>query len=288
MKTLQESKKVLICTTDKPKLDHFAAMQVIATALRDDAKKEVSIGMAGKFSEKMLSALPLRDIKILNKLPPKKFVLEFKNQKNKVKTIQWNQEAETVNFYVSMENGDFANATPTFKTMGADFESVIFVGVNSVAELGTLYTENKEAFQNVNIISVGGKIQGDGMKISTEADEKSSSVSEDAYNFMQKNGLKQDKPRASALIAGIFQSTDNFKKNLKDPKTLIVCADLLKSGGSNEEAQRLIETTKDEKPKEGGDGAKKEGGAPNTSGTQSSQQSGQPKQNEAQQANKVQ
>jgi|GEM_PF-3013502 len=246
MKPLQESKKILVCISNQPKLDSHIALYLIVTGLSREMNKDVQIGSVNKIPQKYMQALPIDNTKIINKLPPKKFVLEFKNQKDKVKNIQWNQEGDSVNFYISMDKGKFDGSTFNLRTMGSDYETIILIGVSNVSELGSIYNENKDVFKEANIITVGGKPAIEGSTVTPEIDEKHSSVAEDTYIFMQKYGLKIDANAASMLLAGIFDSTKNFKKNIIDPKTYITCAELIRRGGSNEQAQALIVRTQQE------------------------------------------
>lgn len=277
MKSLNDSKKVLVVAPAKMDLDQYIALHSIATGLKTDLNKEVHIGVQNKVNQNFLTALPLEGINVLNVLPPKKFLIEFPGQKNKVKTLQWNQENDKVNFFVSMEKGDFAGGMPNIKVTGSDYETIVMVGVNTLADMGTIYQNSKEVFEGVNIVSVGGKAQGEGLKIETVVDDKNSCVSEDAYNFINKYGMKISDRKATALLAGIFKATNNFKKNLIDAKTFITAADLMKKGATNEASQRIIDQTKSEggENKQNGGGQKPQG----QNGNQQSKPQGQGGQN---------
>lgn len=244
MKSLQDSKKVLVVTGGKPSLDKYLSTALIAKSLKSDKSKNVHIATPTKIASTYTNIMSVDDIKVLNSLPPKKFVLDFKEQKGKVKNIQWNQEADNVSFFISMEEGEFNSKNMNFRTTGSDYETIILVGIKSLDELGGIYSNSKEVFKNVNIISVGGKPQSQELKINSEIDEKHSSVSEDTYTFLQKNSISMNPTRANALLAGIFSATGNFKKNISDPRTFMVCADLMKSGATNEVASKMVAQAK--------------------------------------------
>ena len=246
MTSLQNSKKILVTTSPDLTIDKYIAIHTIATSLKSDLNKEVHIGISKNPSDKFTNILPMKGIKIINKLSPKKYLLEFRGQKNKVKNIQWNQENDKLNFYLTMGQGEFNSSDHSIKITGSDYQMVIMVGVNNLSELGAIFQEGKEVMKSAEIISVGGKIKDEPLKIGEEIDEKHSSISEDTYFFMQKFNLKINANRATNLLAGIFSATDNFNKNLRDPKTFITCAELIRKGGSNEIASKLFDNNQNQ------------------------------------------
>lgn len=241
MKYIQDSKKILVCVPANLTADSYISAHIVASSLKKELNKEVEIASMNQIPQNFLSALPIQDIKLLNKLPPRKFVIELKNQKSKVKSIQWDQSEDKLNFFVTMENGNLNTEDFSAKLSGANYETIILVGVNNISELGEIYSESKEVFAAANILSIGGKVAIEGKQVDLQIDEKNTSVCEDTFLFMQRMGNKIDNQAASNLLCGIFELTDNFKKNIANPQTFIIAADLMKLGATNEEAQKLLQ-----------------------------------------------
>jgi hypothetical protein len=245
---LQDSKHILVIAPPNASFDQYISIYLIVTSLQKELNKTVHVG--GKIPEKFANSFPLTNTKLISKLAPKKYVLEFKSQKNQVKNIQWNQEGENLNFYISMENGEFNDKSSNLKTIGADYGTIILIGVNDINQLGTLYSNSKEIFAQTKIVSVGSNLRSQELKVQSETDEKHSSTAEDAYYFLQRNGIKFDAEKSSMVLAGIFDATKNFKKKIKDPKTFVNCAELIRRGGSNEKANELLTKVKDSSDKQ--------------------------------------
>jgi nanoRNase/pAp phosphatase (c-di-AMP/oligoRNAs hydrolase) len=244
MQSIKESKKILVTTPSRPNIDNYVSVYSIVTKLKKDLNKEVDIGIDGRFPTNFLSRLNLSNIKIINKLPPRKFIIELPKQQEKVENIQWSQEDDKLNLFVSMTKGNLNAENMRAKVVGSDYGAIIVVGANSIEELGELYNSGKDTFNEANVVSIGGRIKKEGIKVDLEVDEKHSSVSEDTYNFLKKIGPNFDTDVASALLAGIFFSTNNFKKDIKDPKTYITASELVKAGGQNTMAQDILEKTR--------------------------------------------
>lgn len=243
MKSIIESKKILICLPNEINLDTYVSAYTICAGLKGDLGKEVDIASPMEISSKFLEVLPMENTKQLTKLPPRKFVIEFKNQKSKVKTIQWNQEGEKLNFFVTMEKGNLNTQEFESSIAGSNYDLIILIGVDNISQLAHIYTENKEIFTESQLVSIGGKLALENVNIAMQVDDKLISISEDTFGFIQKMNLKLEKNKANALLAGLFATTNNFKKNIIDAQTYSIASELIKAGATNEAAQSIVDRT---------------------------------------------
>lgn len=244
MKSLSDSKKLLIVSAATPTFEQYSALYALTTSLKEFSAKEVHIGVSNQISPKFKEALNLGNVKELTKLPPRKYLIEFPSQGDKVKGIQWNQEDDKLKFYVRMERGKFNSGNPKIETVGSDYETIIFVGVNNVSELGNIYSESKDVFKEANVISIGGKVEGEGFNVKQEFDNKSLTVAEDMYQFLIKNNMRVDGKIANALLAGIFFASNGMREDVNDAQTYMLMAELIKKGAKNSEANKIVDQIK--------------------------------------------
>ncbi|MFQ5493507.1 MAG: hypothetical protein ACE5DX_05105 [Candidatus Dojkabacteria bacterium] len=233
---MKNAKKILLVTKKSPNFDTYISLQLLAEVIKQDLGKTVEIACESGLPKAFLSQFPLPDVKKMTSLPPKSFVLEFKNQKNKVKNIQWNQSEEKLSLYLTMQGGNLNSQNLDIRVTGADHDLIVLVGVNTIAELGNLYTTSKSLFEETDIYAIGLQPQIKLPKVKVSDYQRSTTVSEQTFEYLQTNGVKVNESRASRLLAGIFSATRNFKVNVKDAKTYEVAAKLTKSGAKNETA----------------------------------------------------
>lgn len=253
-------KKKLILIPAKIKPDQYLSLHALIKSLESSGEK-IEIAVDTTIPAKFTSALSLGEAKIINKLPEQKFLLQFPGQKSNIKNIQWNQTNESMNIYINMENGKFIADNMNFSSFGGDYSEIYAIGLNSLQEAGSfIKPDHAHIFANKTIVSIGTNLKVEGAKIITKKDDKSSSIAEDLYIFLKERG-KVTKETATSILAGIFYATKNFKENVKDPQTFINCAELVKAGTTNKNAQDLKEKLSQpqesvkpqQKPNEGSD-----------------------------------
>lgn len=231
--------KILIIPNPTLKPDVFISLQTLATAYQEKGDT-VEIALTKQVPAGYTSVMPLENTKVIDKLPPQKFLLEFPNQESKIDGMQWNQNQDTVNFYISMQNGRFSADDMNFKALGAEYATIIILGTNSLTELGNLYApETQYVFESSKVVSIGGELKDDLPNLKNEVDNKNSSLAEDTYAYMKNSGLNIDSIRAQNIFAGILLTTNNFQMDVTDAKTFITCAELMKAGAKTSEASRL-------------------------------------------------
>lgn len=236
---MRNAKKILLITKKNPDFDTYISLQVLAEVIKLDLNKPVELASEAELPKTFQEAVPMPEIKKMTSLPPKSFILEFKNQDNKVKNIQWNQSADKISLYVTMQQGNLKHENMNVQVTGADHDLIIIVGVNTLEELGALYANSKNIFDEARVqlfsLKPGFKLP----QLKTAEADKVSSISEQVFAYLDANGVKLTNVRASRLLSGLFSATDNFKKNVRDARTYEVAARLTRLGATNEAGSNI-------------------------------------------------
>jgi hypothetical protein len=236
---LKEAKKILLVTRKNPDFDTYLSLQLLAEVIKQDLQKKVEFASESELPKNFQEAVPFPDIKKMTTLPPKSFILEFKNQDNKVRNIQWNQNQDKISLYVTMEQGNLNPQNLDVQITGADYDLIILVGVNSLEELGNLYLGSKLLFEETRMTVLSRKAVIKLPQAKVTDGSRVASISELIFNYLEGNGVKLSPERATRILAGIFSATENFRKNLIDARTYESAAKLTRLGATNDTASAL-------------------------------------------------
>lgn len=239
---MKNAKKILLVTKPSPDFDTYISLLTLIEVINRDLQKQAELGLSGDIPARFKAALALPEIKHYKVLPPKKFVIEFKNQNHQVNNIQWNQEKDQLKFFITMGQGEFNPAGMSITTTGTDHDLIIAIGVNNLTELGEIYTTSKSIFEERRMIVLAkGAATITGNNVRIVGNKTAASVSEQLFALLNEAGIRVEETRATNLMAGIFSATNNLKKQVTDPATFEVIAKLARSKANNETASALAE-----------------------------------------------
>ena len=245
---MKDAKKILLVSRKNPDFDTYLSLQLLAEVIKQDLNKKVELACESELPKTFQEAVPMPDIKRMNQLPPKSFILEFKNQDNKVKNIQWNQNQDKISLYVTMDQGNLKPENLDVQITGADYDLIMLVGVNSLEELGNLYTLSHNLFEETRLIVFGRKAVIKLPQAKVTDGSRCSSVSEIVFGYLEGNGVRLSPERSSRLLAAIFSATETFKKNLADARTYETAAKLTRLGATNDNASAIAAKGKSQAP----------------------------------------
>ncbi len=284
---MKDAKKILLVTRKNPDFDTYLSLTLLAEVIKQDLGKKVELACESELPKNFQEAAPMPDIKKMTQLPPKSFILEFKNQENKVRNIQWNQNQDKISLYITMDQGNLKPENLDVNISGSDHDLIMLVGVNSLEELGALYQAGKNIFEESKLVVFGRRSVIKLPQAKNIESDKTSSISEQVLNYLEVNGIKLNPQRAAKVLAAIFSVTDGFKKNLADARTYENCAKLTRMGATNDAASTLpVKGKSSAQQPASGDNKPKEAGKPETKSEQPQQQSQQAREAGAQTAPK--
>jgi len=241
----QSQKRYLFVPTPGIKTDTFLTLHALSnTLIKNGHAVEMLVKDKSLEEFKKKLALP-ESIKTLEKLPEQKVLLQFPGQKSSVKGIQWNQDKDQLNLYVSMQNGQFNAEDMKLIRLSEDYTQVVILGVDSLDQIPEFNDPKfKYIFEKVEMVSLGTDLKGEAKNLKNIFDKDHISSAEDALSYVDKNSLKFEQGEANTLLSAIFFKSGNFKLDLKSAKTFENCAKLLKLGATNTGAQKILSTLK--------------------------------------------
>jgi nanoRNase/pAp phosphatase (c-di-AMP/oligoRNAs hydrolase) len=255
---LKDAKKILLVTRKNPDFDTYLSLTLLAEVIKQDLGKKVELACESELPRNFQEAAPMPDIKKMTQLPPKSFILEFKNQENKVRNIQWNQNQDKISLYITMDQGNLKPENLDVNISGSDHDLIILVGVNTLEELGALYQAGKNIFEESKLVVFGRRSVIKLPQAKVIESDKTSTISEQVLNYLETNGIKLNPQRAAKVLAAIFSVTEGFKKNLADARTYENCAKLTRMGATNDAASTLAAKGKSSQQPASGDNKPKE------------------------------
>ena len=235
--------RVLILVNPEYKADSLLAVLSLSQLFEESHELEVLTfgNTPGSFSQK----LSLKNVKFVEKLPEQKFLLQFKKQPNKIKSIQWNQSEDNVNLYVTMDDGVFNEKDFDFHYLGGVYEKIFLIDIASFGELKNFkIDEYKYLFEKTEVVALGKEFKEPLSKLTVVYNPENPGVSEDLYDYIEKENLTLSPKTANSILAGIHFATNNFQEQIKNPKTFQTAAKLMEKGAKPTEAVELLKNIK--------------------------------------------
>jgi len=226
---LRQSKSLLIFLPQNPPLDSLAAGLSLYLSLKA-AKKNVQIGCPTPISVGFNRLFGVD--KISDKVGSRNLVISFPHIKESIEEVSTYIENQTFNVVVSPQKG----AQPlnpdkvTFSRQGIDAEAMVVIGARKLEDLGSLYTDGREAFSKSQIIAVANYPNNIPFGTINLVDAQISSCSEMIARLLRKEGFSVKGDIATNLVVGIESATNNLQlKTTADSFEII--AWLMRQGG---------------------------------------------------------
>ncbi|MBD3280460.1 hypothetical protein GF389_02965 [Candidatus Dojkabacteria bacterium] len=232
--------QILILANPEYKTDSLLAILSLSQLYEDS--HDVEVLAAGSAPEKLSQNLSRKNVKFIEKLPEQKFLLQFKKQENKIKSIQWNQSEDNVNLYVTMDDGNFNEKDFRFHYLGGVYEKIFLINVGSFGDFKNFKEEYKYLFEKTEVIALGKEFKDPLSNLTVAYNPENPGVSEDLYDYTQKTNLELSEKSANSILAGIYFATNNFKEQIKNPKTFETSAKLMEKGAKPADAIGILES----------------------------------------------
>lgn len=237
MSTLSETNKLLVIPGANISFAEYLVLSVLIKKLSAKGTT-VELAQTKPFPQSYTAAVSFPDVKKIDKLPPRKFILSFDKGSDVVKNIQWQQSDKKINFHISMEKGQFKPEGLNLATEGADYDSVLYYRINSFAEVQALFADFPSLVHEVKNVTIAQQFTIDNAKVELIDFAEASNFTEKAYLTAKQLGL--DSESASVLLAAIIAASNRFKTNVGQ-KSFSYAADLVSAGANIEMANNLVE-----------------------------------------------
>jgi len=206
---VKKAKKILIAADKNADFDKICACINLARAFQDSGKNISLLLPDNKYSQKIINIFPTQDVKLIHKQEPENFIVSLPKNDAVVKNVKWKEEKGSINIFVTTDKGELKQNQVTIRPNYALFDLIILVGIEKFSDLGEFYTKNPRAFPKSRIIQIGKK----GRKLGAyDYEEKSISMSELVFKFLEFLKTKFDGEIATNLLAGVLWKTDGLSR----------------------------------------------------------------------------
>lgn len=145
--------------------------------------------------------------------------------------LDWYPEGSNLNLVFHVlpgQNFQPSQIIPHYQ--GGSFDLIFVLGAASLADLGTVYSLNHQAFSGVPMVNIDTSLANTQFAPTNLVDAGASSLSEIMYQVMVDLGLNVDADSSTNLLTGIYDVTHNLTQNVK-PDTFIVLGQAMQAGG---------------------------------------------------------
>lgn len=235
-KQIEKSKNVLIILLADSGGDSISSALALFLFLKKQ-KYEVDI-VAQNLSETKHSFSFLPDYsEITSRLDNlRRFIVSVDISAAKVNQIKYQVENNTLNFIISPSEGWFKPEDVSARAGEFKYDLIITVGISELELLGDLYDQNVEFFYKTSIINIDNKPANEEFGQINFIDLNAVAVSEIIF-YLLKNYKETEinEEMATCLLAGIIQTTKNFKTPNLTPRTLLSTSELISLGANRED-----------------------------------------------------
>lgn len=151
--------------------------------------------------------------------------------------LDWFAENSNLNLVFHVLPGQtFQPAKIIPKYQGSGFDLIFVVGAANLNALGNIYTQNQNAFSGTHVVDIDTQTSNSSFGQTNVLDSNTSSVSEVMVNLISDLGYSLDADKASNLLVGIFDATDNLSDSKVTADTYMAVANCLRVGGKKPSA----------------------------------------------------
>ncbi len=170
--------------------------------------------------------------------------ISFPYQEGSVDKVDWGIDGET--FYITIKPVEgYPKLDPSqvkFSYTGGTADCFVILDSPTLSSLGSVYAENKEAFQGVEIINIDRHFTNTRYGSLNYINTAASSLSEIVYSVIKSLGVEIDSDIATSLYAGLLSATNNFTAYNVKPETLEIAAELLRKGAKKPVIKKQVQT----------------------------------------------
>lgn len=245
---MKRSEKILIMPSAPPDGDSLGAALALYLLLKK-LGKETTVVCVDPVPD-VYQFLPESQIIGDRVVASKDFIISIDCRKASVETIKSNVETDKINIIVTPKIGRFSEQDVSFNYGPAKYDLIIVVDTGSLDQLGKLYTDNVEMFNQVPVLNIDHHISNEQFGRVNYIDIMAASTTEllipivEAFS-KEKNEDLMNEDIATLLLAGIVTDTGSFQNSNTTPKAFDDAAKLIASGARQQEIIQHVYKTKE-------------------------------------------
>jgi len=235
-KLLSESQKILVLLPPEPSEDQAIAALALHQSL-ENSKKQSQIGCSTSVSvnQQIVGAEKISDT-----VGSRNLIISFDYHEDYLDKVDYDVRDDG-KFYLVVKPKDNAPipdvSCAKFSYSGAQADLVVVFGINSLEELGKIYSEEKTFLDEAKVLSLNTNPRPSSFT-ELQLHAPIASYSEMISVLLEKSGLAPDAVAAGNLIFGLYEATQNLTSKLT-ADTFACLSFLMRSGGQLPGSSRL-------------------------------------------------
>ncbi|MFW5702394.1 MAG: hypothetical protein ACOCXP_00305 [Candidatus Dojkabacteria bacterium] len=173
--------------------------------------------------------------KLQSEIAEKKFMLKIKKGGAEVGNVQWQQDQNYLNVYISVENGTLSARDLEFQTTGADYDLGVLFTTKELSSLGEIYKKNEDYFKKLTLFSIGSELNVPAeMRTDSSNNPSLSTLAEQALAAMDYDSITEQ--TAQLLYNGLIRQTKGLTSQIKSGEIFMNLKRLVDKGAKPEMA----------------------------------------------------
>ena len=240
---LEKSQKPLIVLPSRPSGDALGSGLGLALFLKALGKK-VQV-CAENFNSEHYSFLPGFDVLTSNPEFVKTLVVSISTSETKLRELSYGTNENSIEVFLKPTSGEFKSEDVTLRSGPSDYDLVICLNVQSLEQVGEIYTRNTEVFFNTPILNIDNSILNAKYGALAVVDLTAASNAENIYAVMKMHKEEAiDADVATCLLTGILSATHSFQDSRTTPQAFFTASELVTKGANQPEIVRHLFKTK--------------------------------------------
>lgn len=242
---LKNKQKILLLTHKNPDGDAIGSILALYLSLKKMGKDVTAV--CGDKAPPIFDYLPETKEISQNFISTRDFVVSLDISKVKADKVMYKINDNKLNFIITPNGGHFTKEMITSGEGDFHFEAIVVLDSTDLERIGTPYENNPEIFYDVPVINIDHHAGNDQFGKINLVDITATSTSEILVSVLET--LTGD-PKfisdeiATSLLTGIITDTNSFQNTNTTPKSLTVAAQLVASGGRQQDIIKYIYKTK--------------------------------------------
>ena len=242
---LKNKQKILLLTHKNPDGDAIGSILALYLSLKKMGKDVTAV--CGDKAPPIFDYLPETKEISQNFISTRDFVVSLDISKVKAEKVMYKVNDDKLNFIVTPNDGHFTKEMISSKEGDFHFEAIVVLDSTDLERIGAPYEKNPEIFYDVPVVNIDHHAGNDQFGKINLVDITATSTSEILVSVLET--LTGD-PKfisdeiATSLLTGIITDTNSFQNTNTTPKSLTVAAQLVASGGRQQDIIKYIYKTK--------------------------------------------
>lgn len=239
---LAQAGQILIAVSQRPSADSLSAALSLYLAL-EKSGKAVSVVSAEPMTVRFGHLVGVDKVK--SQPSGRNLLITFDYPLEQIEKVSYNDEGGKLNLVVQPKAGG-APIKPEqarFSQTGTQADLVFVVGVQRLSDLGRIYQEAKDLFEQKSLVNIDHRTDNESFGQINLLDPGAAATSEVMVFLMRDLGLPVDEDISSNLYAGLEAATRHFSTPHVGAGTFEAAAFCLRAGGRRGGGARIMPQT---------------------------------------------